>query len=161
MQKSSITTQFSVSGSVYYVDEKGTKKECFQLDSSIQQLLYFKEKDYLVAVAANLQVRIRWTMKCIFAFWDIYELPSIKKLVLKPHSPIIILPCKNQGQNTKVSQFYSRRCPCIRLVNGPRFWSRTHKCKPKPKFGLRPNKQAQKSPKVKIAGQTLAVRVPV
>ncbi|XP_078482947.1 intraflagellar transport protein 140 homolog [Ciona intestinalis] len=43
-------------GGIHYIDEKGLNNECLKLDSPIQQLLFNKEKDFLVAISTDLQV---------------------------------------------------------------------------------------------------------
>uniref|UniRef100_H2Z464 Uncharacterized protein n=1 Tax=Ciona savignyi TaxID=51511 RepID=H2Z464_CIOSA len=46
----------TANGSVIYIDEKGSKKECLKLDSPVQQLLHGREKEFLIAISSDLQV---------------------------------------------------------------------------------------------------------
>nr|CAB3255295.1 intraflagellar transport protein 140 homolog [Phallusia mammillata] len=47
-------------GVVYHIDEKGVRTSAVTLDSSVQQLLYCNDKDFLVAASCDLQV-----VKCL------------------------------------------------------------------------------------------------
>lgn len=44
------------SGHVYFIDEKGERHDCLQLETAIHQLLYYDQKDYLIVLTTDLQV---------------------------------------------------------------------------------------------------------